>query len=289
MQILTDTGLDISDHQLRDIQVNFIPILITINGKTYRGGVDINHEQFYKLLTASDDLPITAPPSVEDFIATYQTLAQHDPDILSIHISSGLSKTLENAQAAIAHIPDANITLVDTKTVSGAQGWQVEAAGHAIKQSKNVTEVMAVMAKVHQATEAIFTLSNLDYLVHGGRISHLSGVIANALQLKPLLQVDKEKGIYESVGRARTFKRSVLKLADAVAEKHAPGTAIRVQISHAQAPNEVDELRDRLDTMYKCHWLPTIPLAPVLTAHTGPGLIGITFGAMNDFADIFPA
>jgi DegV family protein with EDD domain len=84
-------------------------------------------------LVASGGLPVTSQPSAGEFAEVYRNLAKKDPDILSIHLSSGLSGTVDSARAAVALVPEANVTVVDTKTLSCAAGWQVQAAVQAIK------------------------------------------------------------------------------------------------------------------------------------------------------------
>ena len=130
MQIVTDSGTDLglSPEQAAELNIHVVPLIVTLEGKSYREGVDIQPDEFYGLLAATDSLPITSQPSAGDFAETYQRLVTTDPDILSIHMTSGLSGTFNAAQAGAKLVPEANITHVDTKTLSAAAGWQVEAA-----------------------------------------------------------------------------------------------------------------------------------------------------------------
>ena len=101
MQIVTDSGTDLwlPSEQAAELNIHIVPLIVTLEGKSYREGVDIQPEDFYRLLAATESLPITSQPSAGDFAETYQRLAVTDPDILSIHISSGLSGTYNAAQA----------------------------------------------------------------------------------------------------------------------------------------------------------------------------------------------
>jgi DegV family protein with EDD domain len=135
MQIVTDSGTDLclSPEQAAELNIHVVPLVVTLDGKSYREGVDIEPEEFYSLLAASDSLPTTSQFSMGDFAEAYRRLAAADPDILSIHISSGLSGTVNAAEIGAALVPDANVTVVDTKTLSAAAGRQVEAAARALK------------------------------------------------------------------------------------------------------------------------------------------------------------
>ncbi len=130
MQIVTDSGTDVwlPPEQVAELNIHIVPLIVTLEGKSYREGVDIQPDEFYRLLAATDSLPITSQPSAGVFAEIYRRLAVTDPDILSIHMTSGLSGTFNAAQAGAKLVPEANVTLVDTKTLSAAAGWQVETA-----------------------------------------------------------------------------------------------------------------------------------------------------------------
>ena len=176
---------------------------------------------------------MTSQPSAGDIAAVYRRLAVTDPDILSIHISSGLSGTLNAARAAAALVPEANVTLVDTKTLSTPAGWQVVAAARAARAGWPIEQILALLGRIRAATEANYTLRDLKYLIHGGRISHMKGLIASLLNIKPVIGVEKERGTYVQLGMARSFKGAVKELVAQMERQHAPGSALRTQVVHA--------------------------------------------------------
>ncbi|MCA9868964.1 MAG: DegV family protein, partial [Anaerolineae bacterium] len=150
--------------------------------------------EFYRRLAATDSLPVTSQPSPGDFASTYRRLAATDPDILSIHMTSGLSGTFNSAQAGASLVPEANVTLVDTKTLSVAAGWQVEAAARAVKAGWSKEQILALLARIGEASNSLYTLEELKYLIHGGRISHMKGLIGSILNIKPMIGVEKVNG-----------------------------------------------------------------------------------------------
>lgn len=288
MQIVTDSGTDVSlsPEQMTGLGIQIVPLIVTLEGKSYREGVDIQPDEFYRLLAASDSLPITSQPSVGDFAETYRRLAVTDPDILSIHMSSGLSGTFNAAQAGAKLVPEANITHVDTKTLSAAAGWQVEAAARALKAGWPKEQVLALMERIGRASESTYTLRELKYLIHGGRISHMKGLIASVLNLKPLIGVEKVNGTYVQLGQTRTFKRAVKGLVNLIAEQHAPGSALRVQVLHSHNPEGAAMLRELVDQRFDCTWLPVGPMSLVLGAHTGPSMVGVAYASLTAFAEV---
>jgi fatty acid kinase fatty acid binding subunit len=288
MKIVTDSGTDLllPPEELAELDIHVVPLVVTLDGQSYREDVDIQPDEFYRLLAASGSLPSTSQPSAGDFAETYRRLAAADPDILSIHMSSGLSGTFNAAQAGARLVPEANVTFVDTKTLSAAAGWQVEAAARARKASWPIEQILALLERISAASESAYTLKELKYLIHGGRISHMKGLIASMLNLKPLIGVEKINGTYVQLGQARSFKGAVHSLVDRIEDQHAPGSALRVQVLHAQNPEGAAMLHDLVDQRFDCTWLPIGPLSLVLGAHTGPSMVGVAYAPAAAFADL---
>jgi len=288
MKIVTDSGTDLSlsPKQLAELDISIVPLVVTFEGKSYREGVDIVPDEFYRLLENTQSFPSTSQPSVGSFSEVYKRIAATDPDILSIHMSSGLSGTFSVAQTAAKLVPEANVTHVDTKTLSAAAGWQIEAAARALKAGWSKELILSLMKSIGDASESIYTLEELKYLIHGGRISHLTGIVASLLNIKPLIGVEKKGGTYVQLGRARTFKQATKRLVDIIARKHSPGSSLRVQVLHAQNPEGASRLHDLVDEQFDCTWLPLGPMSLVLSAHTGPSMIGVAYAPIAAFADI---
>jgi DegV family protein with EDD domain len=176
--------------------------------------------------------------------------------------------------------------VIDTKTLSAAAGWQVEAAARAFKAGWLMDAVLALMARIGNASESLYTLKELKYLIHGGRISHMKGIIARALNIKPLIGVEKVNGTYVQHGQTRTFKRAVSGLVDLISKQHEPGSALRVQVLHSFNPEGAAMLRELIDQLFDCTWLPIGPMSLVLGAHTGPTMVGVAYGLLTEFEDI---
>jgi len=285
MQIVTDTGMDLylPPELMPEIPIHIVPHTITLNEKSYRSGEDIQADELQKMLMATTSFPITSQPSAGDFAEMYRKLAVADRDILSIQMSSGLSGTYNAARLGAEMTPEANVTVIDTKTLCAALGWQVAAAARALKAGWPVEKITALIERIGAATESMYTLDELKYLIHGGRISHMKGLVASMLRIRPLIGVEKVGGTYSQLGMARTFEKALQGLVDNMLKHHKPGTALRVQVLHSYNHAGVEALRNLIAPVFNCTWMPTHYMSPALAAHTGPSMVGVAFAA----ADVF--
>ena len=287
MQFVTDSGTDLSltDEQKSELNIHVVPLAVMLDGKTYREGLDIEPADFYQLLAESGNLPTTSQPSPGDLADVYRQRAG-DSDIMSIHISSGLSGTTNAAQLAADMVPEVNITVVDTKTLSAAAGWQVEAAARADKAGWSKEKILRLVQSISEASDSLYTLEELKYLIHGGRIGHMKGLVASLLNIKPLIGVEKEGGTYVQLGQVRTFKRALAGIVQQMVKQHGQGSALRVQVMHANNPEGAAVLHELVDQQFDCTWLPTSAISLVLGAHTGPTLVAAAYAPQAAFNDI---
>jgi len=288
MKIVTDSGADLLFPQevIDQIDVEIVPLTVTLDGKSYREDIDITTQDFYQILEKAKGLPTTSQPAAGEFAEVYRRLAQTDPDILSINISSGLSGTYSSALAGAEMATEANVINFDAKTLSAAVGWMVEAASRAIKAGWPKEKIVELITNIRESSESIYTLKELKYLINGGRISHMKGLIASLLNIKPIIGVEKEKGTYVQLGQERTFKNALKGLVKQMQKIHPPGSELRVQVLHSFNQEGADMLRELIDKSFKCSWMPTGTMSLVLGAHTGPSMVGVAFAPQKLFDDL---
>jgi DegV family protein with EDD domain len=267
------------------VKINVVSHLIMLDGETYRS-TDLESAEFYDMLEETDDMPTTSQARPGDFAEMFRDLAATDSEILVILTSSGLSGAVQSAQAGAEMVPEARVTIVDSKTLSGALGWQVEAASYALRARWPLSDVLDLVQKVREVTDAIYTASDLTYLMHGGRISHLKRLMVSLLDIKPVIGVEKEGGTYVQRGKARTFKRALHTIADVVADQYGEGAALRVQAVHGNNPTGVALLRAEFDTRFVCTWLPTRETCPGLAAHSGPTMVGLIYAPLASYPEL---
>jgi len=285
MKIVTDSGSDLTKEQCQELGVTMLPLKVQLGERTYLSGVDLSAEEFYELLDTTGQMPLTSTPSVGEFVEAYTKLAESDREILSIHISSGLSGTSNAARVAAKQV-DPDVTVVDTLTLSSGTGWQVEAAARAIKAGWGKEQILGLLKQIQAATNAYFTLPDLKYLIAGGRISHLKGLLASLLGIKPVIEVNQEDGKYYDISKKRSFLKAVQEIPELILKKHSEGTAFRAQIVTASNPEGGEMLREAVNKVFRCEWLPNCAIGPALGAHTGRGLVGLMHAPLAEYPQL---
>jgi len=288
MKIVTDSGADLIFPQevLDSIDVKILPLVVNLDGKSYREDIDVTTEQFYQLLEATRSLPTTSLPPTGDFADAYRELGKDGEEILSIHISSGLSGTYNSAVQGAELVPEVRVTHYDAKTLSAVVGWMVEAAFRAIKAGWPKEKIIELLDRIRDGSESIYTLKELKYLIHGGRISHMKGLVASLLNIKPIIGVEKESGTYAQLGQERTFNRALDGLVNQMKKLHAPGSRLRVQVLHSFNHEGAALLKEKIEQVFDVSWLPTGSMSLVLGAHTGPSMVGVAYAPQEIFDDL---
>jgi DegV family protein with EDD domain len=274
MIVVTDSAADLTREDVQKHDIKIAPLHIQFP----EGGIsaeEITPDDFYRRLKAMEpELPTTSQPSSGAFASLYKDLAVLDRDILSIHISSGLSGTLESARLGAQQVPEANVTHVDTLTLSGGQRFQVLAAVKAIRAGMSVEATLERLDKIRAATETIYTLETLTYLARGGRIGRVQALAGSLLKIKPIIKVDKADGKYSQAGKERTLPKALEAIRSYLLSVYGPGTALQVSVMHGQFAEQAQILHDMLAEKLNVAKSEVLRISPVLGVHTGPGVVG---------------
>ncbi|MBI5564223.1 MAG: DegV family protein [Chloroflexi bacterium] len=285
MKIVTDSAVDLPEEMFAQFGIERMPLLISFGKEMLRSGLDIGPEEFYKRLAASgDNIPTTSQPSPGEFADLYRKVGATDKDILSIHISSGLSGTMNSAIQGAKQCPELNITHVDTKTLSAAEGFQVVAAAQGLRRGWPLDKILTRIQQVAEQTEIFFTLDTLHYLQKGGRIGRVQAMAGALLNLKPVITVDKGPGTYITVAKGRSMAKSVALIADQVVEKMKQIPAW-VHVLHTNSPDMARQQGDLIRAKLPNAHITFGQIVPVLGVHTGPGCVGAVCGPVDLLAE----
>lgn len=286
MKIVTDCAADLLASETEELGITEAPLFIQfpegeVNAK------DISADDFYNRLEAMRPaIPTTAQPSSGLFEELYRKLAETSKEIFSIHISSGLSGTLNSARVGGEQAKDAaNVHFWDTMTLSGGERFQVLAAAFGQKAGWTMEKIQERMAEIRANTEVIYTLETLEYLARGGRIGRVQALMGSLLKLKPVINVSHEDGKYSTVGKARTIPSALETLTSNVLNVYGK-TPLWVTILHGRFQQGADMLSDMVEERLKVAKMEVHRISPVLGVHTGPGIVGLAAVPMRLMEDL---
>lgn len=273
MRIVTDSAADMSAEELEQLGVIQAPLFIQFPEGEVRSA-EITPDDFYNRLEAMRPaVPTTAQPSSGIFAELYRNLHETEKEILSIHISSGLSGTINAARDGGEQVkPHAHVSYWDTLTLSGGQRFQVMAAALAAKANWTMQAVLERLEKIRGNTEVIYTLDTLEYLARGGRIGRVKAMAGALLNLKPVIRVDQD-GKYSTVSTGRTLGKSIHAIVEHLVTRYAQ-TPVWVTVLHGRFADKAEMLANELQGKLNAKKLEINRISPVLGVHTGPGIVG---------------
>ncbi|MCB9418882.1 MAG: DegV family protein [Ardenticatenaceae bacterium] len=289
MKIVTDSGADLPADEAKELGITVAPLFIQFPEGEIESSA-ISHDAFYDRLAAMrPEIPTTAQPSAGIFAELYRQLAEKGEEIFSIHISSGLSGTIQSAQlgmkeaasTATSTLLNAGVTLIDSLTLSGGERFQVLAAAWAAKAGWSREAIIERLDQIRAKTEVIYTLETLEYLARGGRIGRVQALAGSLLKIKPVIKVDKADGKYSTVSKGRTLKQTMTGIVDYLAEQYGTETPLWVSVLHGKVPDKAEELAEMLKDRLAVGKLEVLRISPVLGVHTGPGIVGTAVLPMN--------
>lgn len=286
MRIVTDSAADLTPQDILEHEISVAPLFINFPEGEVRADA-ISPDDFYTRLEAMQpETPTTAQPSPEIFANLYEKLLETNLEVLSIHISSGLSGTFNSASVGAGNFKDKTIHLIDSLTLSGGQRFQILAAARAAKAGWPIDQIRAQLDKIRAATEVVYTLETLDYLARGGRIGRVQALASSLLNIKPIINVAKEDGKYNTVGKSRTIKRAMADMAGHIESLYKDQQRLWVSVVHGQFEEKAQFLAEMLQKNLDIAKLEILRISPVLGVHTGPGIVGATIVPMKWFEEI---
>lgn len=273
MKIVTDCAADMSEDELQELEIEQAPLYIQFPEGEVKS-TDLSADAFYDRLEAMQpEVPTTAMPSSGLFAELYRKISHIDKNILSLHISSGLSGTINAARGGGEQArPEADVSLWDTLTLSGGERFQVITAALAARAGWTLNAVRDRLAEVRARTEVVYTLDTLDYLRRGGRIGRVQAMAGRLLNLKPIIRVDFD-GRYSTVSAARTIGKSISAISDHLQNIYS-GAPVWVTVLHGRFAEKAEILADHLKESLNVARLEIKRISPVLGVHTGPGIVG---------------
>ncbi len=286
MKIVTDCAADLSAKEREAFGITEAPLYIQFP----EGEIDASEippDDFYNRLEAMrPEIPTTAQPSSGLFAELYQKLTAGKEQILSIHLSSGLSGTLNSAITGAAQLKEKFVSTVDSMTLSGGLRFQVLAAAKAAQLGWSMSTIQERLDAIRAKTEVIYTLETLEYLARGGRIGRVQALAGSVLKIKPIIRVDHADGKYTTVGKGRTIKKNIASMVSHISDLYGD-TPLWATVLHGRFEKGAEMMRTSIQEGLNIKKLETTRISPVLGVHTGPGIVGAAILPMALVEDLF--
>jgi DegV family protein with EDD domain len=285
MKIVTDSAADLPVDELKALDIVEAPLYIQFpDGEV--SSADLTPDQFYDRLEAMQpNIPTTALPSSGIFANIYRKLAATSEQIMSIHLSSGLSGTVHSARMGGEQVKEAEVTTVDAMTLSGGERFQVLAAAWASRAGWNIKAILERLQKIRENTEVIYTLETLDYLARGGRIGRVQALMGSVLKIKPVIRVDHKDGKYSTVAKGRTVSQNLSTMVDHIGDMYG-SIPLWATVLHGRLAESAASLAASMQARLNIKKLEILRISPVLGVHTGPGIVGTAVVPMELLEDL---
>jgi DegV family protein with EDD domain len=270
---VTDSACDLPAAMVAELGIDIVPLTIRFGNEELVDGRDLSPKEFWARVTTSPVLPETAAPSPGAFEEAYRkALAEGAEGVVCVTLSGALSATYQSAElAAKAVAADIPVRVVDSRTVTMAEGLMAVAAARAAKQGKGLDDCAGVAEDLVARTRVFGALDTMENLKKGGRIGAAQAMLGSMLSIKPIIQV--ENGLVEPESKQRTRSKSLRYLVEKVREH---GQVEDLAVMHGDA-KDLDELLDLLGAVYPRDDILVGDIGPVIGTHGGPGVIGVVF------------
>tara|TARA_B100000686_G_C16603769_1_gene870066 strand:+ start:281 stop:1126 length:846 start_codon:yes stop_codon:yes gene_type:complete len=272
IKIVTDSTSDLDSSIAEDLGITIVPLNVHFGEAVFKDGIDLDTDQFFDKLINGNVFPSTSQPSLGEFVDVYKEISQPGDVIISVHVSSKLSGTINSAQQAANTLSGTvDVRIVDTQQVSMTVGLSAVGAAQAAREGKSVEECIAVAESVARRSNFFALFDTLEYLEKGGRIGKARSLIGGLLKIRPILRV--EDGEIGQFSKARSRNMGMMKLEEAVREL---GKLDDIAIVYSTDGSDAEELAATVKDLLPSDKSPYLTrVGPVIGTHAGPNLVAI--------------
>ena len=276
--VVVDSCSCIPSELVDNLPLFVAPHELAVDGHSFLDGVDINPDEFYRLVKTSPTPPTTAAPRPAVFLEAFRKASKTAQDVLCLTLAMNFSATYDSARSAAriarSEMPEVNIRVMDSRTAAGAEGFIALAAARAAHQGADIRQVIAGVEELIPKVNLLAVLDTLYYLGRSGRVPRVAAWAGSILGFKPLTEL--RLGEARLLDRPRSHRRAMDRMV-AVMSTRVGSKPVHVNVMHAHSAQDASMLLERIDREFDCLELFTSEFTPVMGAHLGPGLMGIAF------------
>lgn len=270
--VVTDSTAYIPQEIRERLNIHMIPLSVIFGNETYQEEVEITADSFYEEVKTKE-LPTTSQPSVGQFMELFENLSKEYDEVVSIHLSSGISGTFQGAVSAGSLVEGIKVFPFDSEISCMVQGFYVLEAAEMAAAGKNAAEIMERLEEMRKTLKAYFMVDDLSHLQRGGRLSSAQALIGSLLQVKPLLHFEDK--LIVPFEKIRTRKKAMKRIVDLLGEAVKGGEPFRAVIIHANREQEANEWKAELEQQFPHVEFVISYFGPVIGTHLGEGSMGL--------------
>jgi DegV family protein with EDD domain len=268
--IVTDSAASVPPELAKEAELEIVPVGIQIDNRFLREGIDITAEEFYAQLEDKENIT-TSQPSPGDFLEVYNRLVDKAKEIISIHVTSKQSGTVQLVELLKENIP-IRITVVDSESASMGQGFVALAAARAALRGMGREEILDIIKRVKQKTAVFVAVPTLKYLARSGKVSRVQAMVASLLAIKPILGV--KDGLVQAIDKKRSYGQALERMIALVQERF-PTEKLTIAVLHSNALEMAEEFKQRVESQLRCAQVFVAEMGASLAVHGGQGMLGI--------------
>lgn len=276
--VVTDSTAYLPAETVEKYNIHVIPLSVIIDGEVYKEGIDITTDEFYEKAKAADQFPTSSQPSPGEFVQLFEEMKEQGyTHVFSIHLSSGISGTYQNALSSGQMVEGIKVIGIDSGLSCMAQGSLAIKASELIAQGSDSQEILEALEKMLTTMDAYFLVDDLNNLQRGGRLSGAQALIGSLLQIKPILYFeDKVITLFEKV---RTKKKALKRIEELLGQAVKRGEAKQAYVIHGNDPESGQKWLEVLQTNYPTVEFHLSYFGPVIGTHLGEGALGLTWAS----------
>lgn len=274
VKIVTDSSCTMEKSLRDELNIHMMPLSIMVDGVVYPDDDHLPGEKFMDMMANAKALPKTSQPPIGEFVELYDRLGEDGSEVISIHMTKGLSGTVEAARQA-SNLSSSKVTVIDSDFTDQGLSFQVIQAAKLAQAGAGVSEILAEIERVKQNTKLYIGISTLDNLVKGGRISRTTGLLSNIFNMKVVMDFENTELIPVAKGRGvKTFNKWFDELKSELSK--IPNVR-QIGISHADGLELANGFKEGLQAIFKDMDIPVLHTNPVIATHTGKNAFAIMY------------
>jgi DegV family protein with EDD domain len=279
LKIVMDSAGEIPKEWQSEYDVEVIPINIQFENKTYKQGIDLSNDDFYRLADSTGVIPKTSQPTPQQFVEFYKRIAQAGDTILSLHVTSKLSGTFNSALLAAQELKNnLNVIPYDSGSGSAAVGFMCKEVRQMDRAGATLQAILARLEVIRKNVNVVLTLDTLEYARRSGRVKALQAALAALVNIKPVIIL--KDGALDMREKVRTRQRAINRVLEIIHQR-VDNRLVNVAVVHSQSLEAAKQLMQKVCETLHVNEAIISDLSIGVAANLGPGTIGIVAYAVN--------